>query len=137
MERPSYYGNPAGLTGEVEIVRAIYAAFADRDLDRALTFIDPTCEIHLAGTASEVGRAAPYVGHDGLREYFADVGRVWDRLEIHADDFRTVPGSVIVMGWVLGTREGETRRRACVWTWRLRQGVAVYLRMADLGRMAD
>ena len=28
--------------------------------------------------------------------------RVWEELEIHATDFRTVPGSVIVMGHVTG-----------------------------------
>src|SRR3712207_6867262 len=33
--RPEYYGNPAGLTQDVDVVRAIYAAFAARDLEGA------------------------------------------------------------------------------------------------------
>ena len=29
MARPDYYGNPAGATSDIEVVRAIYAAFED------------------------------------------------------------------------------------------------------------
>jgi ketosteroid isomerase-like protein len=137
MERPDYYGNPAGLTDDLDVVRSVLAAFADRDIEGSLAFIDPACEIHLVGTASRIGRAEPYHGHDGMREYFADVGRVWNELELHPQDFRVVPGSVIVMGSITGKVGGELIRRAAVWTWRLRDGRAVYLRVADLGELAD
>jgi ketosteroid isomerase-like protein len=136
VERPEYYGNPAGITGELEIVRAIYAAFADRDLERALEFVDPDCEIRLEGTMRRTGRLEPYRGHAGMREYFADVGRVWQELEIHADDFRVVPGSVIVMGYVTGRVDGEEIRRAAVWTWRLRDDRAVFMRASDMGELS-
>ena len=36
MSRPDYYGNPAGQTQDIDVVRAIYAAFNARDLDAAL-----------------------------------------------------------------------------------------------------
>jgi ketosteroid isomerase-like protein len=133
VPRPEYYGNPAGLTEDIDVVKAIYAAFAVRDLDAALRHISPGCEIHLEGTAVRAGRSAPYIGHDGLREYFADVERVWDELEVSAEDFRVIPSSVIVMGSISGRVAGEVVRRACVWTWRLREGVAVHLRVADMG----
>ena len=135
MERPDYYGNPAGITDDVDVARAIYAAFADRDLERALEYVDPDCEIHLVGTARRAGRLEPYRGHDGMREYFADVGRVWDELAIHADDFRSVPGSVVVMGVVTGRRGDQEIRRAAVWTWRVRDGRAVYVRVSDMGEL--
>jgi ketosteroid isomerase-like protein len=137
VERPDYYGNPAGLTDDVDVARAIYAAFADRDLERALEYIHPACEIHLVGTARRAGRLEPYIGHDGMREYFADVGRVWDELELHADDFRSVPGSVIVMGHVTGRLGAEQIRRAAMWTWRVSGGLAVYLRVSDIGDLAS
>jgi ketosteroid isomerase-like protein len=133
VERPDYYGNPAGITSEVDVVRAIYAAFADRDLDRALEHIDPACEIRLEGTMRRAGRLEPYRGHDGMREYFADVGRVWDELDIHADDYRVVPGSVIVMGYVTGRRGEDRIHRAAVWTWRVRDARAVSMRVSDMG----
>jgi ketosteroid isomerase-like protein len=133
VTRPEYYGNPASLTEDVDVVRAIYAAFAARDLEGALDFIAPECEIHLEGTARAAGRTGPYRGHQGLRQYFADVEQVWHELEVHADDFRIVPGSVIVMGTVTGVSGTGRIRRRVLWSWRLRDARAVLIRVSDLG----
>jgi ketosteroid isomerase-like protein len=135
VSRPEYYGKPGRVEGDLEVVRAIYDAFARRDLDDALAHLSDDFELHVEGTARETGRAAPYRRHDGMREYLADVGRVWDSLELHAEDFRAVPGSVIVIGHVTAVRAGESLERAVVWTWRLRGGKAVHLRVADLGEL--
>ena len=137
MGRPEYYGNPAGLTADIDVVRAIYAAFAVRDLEGALDFVDPKCEIHLETTARAAGRQGPYVGHDGLRQYFADVEAVWNQLVIHADDYRVVPGAVVVMGYVEGQGEAGAFRRAAIWTWRLSGGRAVQVRVADMGEVRE
>ena len=135
--RPDYYGNPAGLTADIDVVRAIYGAFAVRDIEGALAFVDPECVIHLEATAREAGRHGPYVGHDGLRQYFADVEAVWNQLVIHAEDFRVVPGAVVVMGHVEGQGVDGAFRRAAVWTWRLQGGRAVQLRVADMGEVRE
>jgi ketosteroid isomerase-like protein len=131
--RPEYYGNPAGVTDDVDVVRAIYGAFARRDLDGALRYIAPDCELHATGTATAAGRSSPYRGHAGVREYFADVSAVWEHLVLHAEDFRVVPGSVIVIGHITAARGGERIARSIVWTWRLRKGLAVSIRVSDLG----
>jgi ketosteroid isomerase-like protein len=89
--------------------------------------------LHLEGTAGALGREEPYRGHSGVRQYLADVDDLWDELTVHAEDFRVVPGSVIVLGSVSGRRAGATVRRAAVWTWRLREGLVTYLRVADMG----
>jgi ketosteroid isomerase-like protein len=133
VSRPDYYGNPAGLTEDVDVVRAIYAAFAARDIEGALDFVAPDCEIHLERTPAAAGRTGPYRGHDGLREYFADVERVWHELEVRADDYRTVPGSVVVMGTVSGHTGSERLSRRAMWSWKLRDGRAVGVRVSDLG----
>jgi ketosteroid isomerase-like protein len=133
VARPDYYGNPAGVTGDVELVRTIYAAFAARDVERVVELAAPDCELRLERTAQAFGRTEPYRGHDGVRQYFADVAGLWDRLELQADDIRAVPGSVIVMGQVEGETGGETVRRRVMWTWRLRDGRAQSIRVADLG----
>jgi ketosteroid isomerase-like protein len=135
VSRPDYYGNPSGRTGDVEVVRAVYAAFARRDIEAALAFVAEECELHAEGTAQIAGHDGPYRGHDGVRRYFADVARVWDELDLHADDIRAVPGSVIVIGHA-DTRRGEERmRRSIVWTWRLAGGKATYVRVADMGEL--
>jgi ketosteroid isomerase-like protein len=131
--RPAYYGNTSGSTPDVAAVQAVYDAFARRDLEGALRHIAQECELYLEGTAEAVGRTEPYRGHEGMREYFADVERVWEELTLHAEDIRAVPGSVLVMGHVSGVRDGRAMRRAAVWTWRLRDGKAVYVRATGVG----
>lgn len=137
MSRPEYYGNPAGLTADLAVVRATYAAFAARDVERVLQFAAPDCELRLDATARGVQRSEPYRGHAGVREYFADVERVWDELTLHADDIRAVPGSVIVMGHVDATAGGVHHRRSVIWTWKLRDGKALSIRVSDMGELAD
>ena len=133
MSRPDYYGNPAGITSEVDVVRAIYAAFAARDVEGALAFLAPDCELHLRGTAARIGRDEPYVGHAGMREYFADVERTWEDLVLFAEDFRAIPGAVVVMGHVEGRIAGEPVKRRSVWTWKVSGGKATEVKVADLG----
>jgi uncharacterized protein len=133
VSRPEYYGNPAGVTHDVEVVRALYSAFAARDPAAALPLIAPDAELHADGTAQRAGREGPYRGHDGVRTYFEDVARVWDGLDLFADDFRVVPGFVVVMGHVAFVSDGRPAQRGVVWTWRLRDGLATYMRVADMG----
>jgi ketosteroid isomerase-like protein len=135
VSRPEYYGNPAGLTTDVDLVRRTYAAFAARDADGVIALAAPDCELHLDGTARNAAHTGPYLGHDGVREYFADVARVWDELTLHADDIRAVPGSVIVMGHVEGRRGDILVRRSVLWTWKLRDGRAASIRVADMGEL--
>jgi len=136
VARPDYYGNPAGLTDEADVVRAIYDAFARRDVESAIDFLSPDCELDLAGTSRLAGHVGPYRGHDGMREYFRDVERVWDELVLHTEDIRVIPGSVIVIGHITGRRQGLDVKRSAVWTWRVRDGRATSVKVADLGDLA-
>jgi hypothetical protein len=44
---------------------------------------------------------------------------------------------VIVIGHVTGRRDGESIRRAAVWTWKLRDGKATMVRASDMGALAS
>jgi ketosteroid isomerase-like protein len=136
VSRPDYYGNPAGRTQDIDVVRAIYEAFNARDIEAALSYVAEDCELDLKGTAAVIGRTEPYRGHAGMREYFADVERAWDELTIHATDFRAIPGSVIVMGGVSARRDGEAAGRTAMWTWKVRDGKATHVRVSDTGPAA-
>ena len=136
VARPDYYGNPAGLSEEIEVVKSVYEAFAQRNPDRMAELLDEDCELFLEGTARLAGRPGPYKGHQGMREYLIDVDRLWEELVLHADDYRAVPGSVIVMGHITGRRQGLDVRRSSVWTWKLAGGRATSVKAADLGDMA-
>jgi ketosteroid isomerase-like protein len=136
VARPDYYGNPAGLVDEIEVVRGLYDAFERRDLDAMIASFTDDAELHFEGTARLAGRTQPYRGHQGLREYLADVERLWEELVLHATDYRAVPGSVIVMGHITGRRQGLDVRRSSVWTWKVKDGRATSVKAADLGDMA-
>lgn len=131
------YGNPGARDGDVAIVRAIYDAFARNDVEGALAHVAEDIEWLPSGTASRVGRSEPYVGHDGVREYFADAARVWDDLTLFADDIRAAATSIVVFGHVEGRSGGEPVRRSVIWTWRLRDGKAVSLRVHDMGEAPE
>jgi len=129
------YGAPAGTAAEVAVVRAIYDAFAARDVEAALPLVADEFELLPSGTAGRIGRTVPYRGPEGLREYLADVQRVWDDLVLVADDIRAVAGSVVVFGHVRGRPRGseELVERRVLWTWRLVEGKAVALGVNDFG----
>ena len=127
------YGNPGARDVEIEVVRAIYAAFERRDVEGALPYISPSCEFRPTGTAQRLGRTEPYVGHAGLHEYFADAARVWDDLVLHADDIRAAAGGVVVFGHVEGHAGGEVVRRRALWSWQVKDGLATAMSVSDLG----
>jgi ketosteroid isomerase-like protein len=136
VARPDYYGNPAGISEEIEVVKAVYEAFAERNADRLAELLSDDCVLQFEGTARLVGRTGPYVGHAGLQDYLQDVASTWDELVLHANDFRAVPGSVIVMGHITGQRQGLDVRRSSVWTWKVAHGRATSVKAADLGDLS-
>jgi ketosteroid isomerase-like protein len=129
------YGTATNAEAEVAVVRTHYDAFERRDAEAAVRYLAPDFELFPVGTAELAGRTEPYRGPDGLREYVADVRRLWSSLELRADDIRAVAGSVIVFGAVRGVPAGGTEviERRLLWTWRLRDGLAVSLRVNDVG----
>jgi ketosteroid isomerase-like protein len=129
------YGAPAGAESAVAVVRAIYDAFARRDVDAAIRLVADDFALLPTGTARLAGRTQPYRGPAGLREYLADAGRVWAELRLEADDIRAVAGSVVVFGRVRGipAGSGEALERRVLWTWKLRDGKAVSLVVNDFG----
>jgi ketosteroid isomerase-like protein len=137
VPRPDYYGNPSGLTEDLDVVRAIYTAFADRDVEAVLERVHPDCVLYAEGTATLAGRQGPYRGPEGVRTYFADASAGWDELDLHPDDFRSIPGFVVAFGHATARRGDESIRRAIVWTWQLREGKAIMLRVADVGEATD
>jgi len=107
----------------VATVKTAYDAFARGDVEAALAHISPQVELRPEGTSSATGRSV-YRGHQGIRDYFADVARVWDgTLELEPVDYRAVAGSVVVFGRVRGRFRGEPFETEVVWVWKLRDGL--------------
>jgi ketosteroid isomerase-like protein len=107
----------------IAMVGRVMDAFNRRDIEAALALATPDCELRPAGTRALTGTEC-YRGHDGIREYFEDVARVWpDGLEVEPVDFRAVAGSVVVFGRVKGIAFGDPLHDEVVWVWRIRDGL--------------
>lgn len=108
---------------QIATIRRVMEAFNRRDVETALACATDDVELRLAGTGALTGRDC-YRGHDGIREYFEDVARVWpDGLQVEPVDYRAVAGSVVVFGRVRGVAGGEPLCYDVIWAWRLRGGL--------------
>jgi ketosteroid isomerase-like protein len=134
---PGDYGTPGPVDVEVATVRAIYEAFGRRDVEAALEHVADDCVLDVPGTSERTGRSDPYVGPDGVRQYFADAERAWTALTLHADDIRAAANGVVVFGHIEAQVEGRTIERRVVWLWQMRDGKAVRVTANDLGGVPD
>jgi ketosteroid isomerase-like protein len=113
---------------DVKVVEAVFAAFAERDVERALELSDPEVEL-TAVTSDFAGRTEPYRGHEGIREYFRDVARVWDELRLTPRDYREVGDQILVTGRVNARSSARVVDGTTGWIWRVRDGRVVYGRV--------
>jgi ketosteroid isomerase-like protein len=110
------------------VVKAVFAAFAERDVERVLELIHPEFEFTTM-TSDYAGRTEPYRGHEGIRQYFRDVSLVWDDLRLTPRDFREVGGDILVTGRVNARSAARIVDGSTGWIWRVRDGRVVYGRV--------
>jgi ketosteroid isomerase-like protein len=110
------------------VVKAVFAAFAERDVERVLELIDPEVEF-TAMTNDLAGRTEPYRGHEGIRDYFRDVSLVWEELRLTPRDYREVGGGVLVTGRVNARSSARIVDGSTGWFWRVRDGRVVHGRV--------
>jgi serine phosphatase RsbU (regulator of sigma subunit)/ketosteroid isomerase-like protein len=104
--------------GQRELVERLYAAFNGRHPDEIVAICDEHLEFFPIGTAEEIGRDAPYVGPDGLREYLGDVEKAWDELLITPKVVESHGRSLLVRGRVYArSRQLGIRDMPVAWIW--------------------
>jgi ketosteroid isomerase-like protein len=107
---------------KLEIVRESFDAIAAGDVDRLLGLYDPNVRfLPLTGTRVESGG---YVGHQGVRDYFDEVGEIWEELRPYASDTRIAGDDVIVIGGcaVRGRGSGVVTDSPLAWVITVRNG---------------
>jgi ketosteroid isomerase-like protein len=109
---------------DIDVVKAVFAAFAERDLEGVLEFASPDIEF-VAVTSDYAGRTEPYRGHEGIRQYFRDVAEVWDELRLTPTDYRMVGDQVLVTGRVSARSPARVVSGSTGWVWRVRGGKVV------------
>jgi ketosteroid isomerase-like protein len=91
----------------VETARRCFARFGNRDVDGFLELLDP--EVEWVPAISVVGPDQlafdTYHGHEGVRQWFADIER-WDDYRVEANHFRRTGEYALVTGRVFFA-EGE------------------------------
>ena len=113
----------------IQLVRRLYEAFTNGDIDTMLGLVAPEMEFW-GPTASFARQGRPYLGHDGMRQYFADVARVWRTLEVVPHDFRDLGDRVLVFGRVYARGEGGyISDSPTQWLWRVSDGRIVWGRV--------
>jgi ketosteroid isomerase-like protein len=109
----------------VEVARRSFEAIGRWDIEGLLELYDPGVEfLPLTGTRVESGG---YIGHQGVRDYFEEVAEVWDVLQPHADDVRTVGDHVVILGGcaVRGRGSGAESDTPMAWVLTVRDGKVV------------
>jgi ketosteroid isomerase-like protein len=113
---------------DIEVVTAVFRAFAERDVDGVLAHADAEV-VFSPVTADYAGRTEPYRGHDGIRQYFRDVSAVWDDVRLTPIDFRQVDETILVTGKVNAASPARVVAGSTGWIWRMRAGKVVYGRV--------
>jgi serine phosphatase RsbU (regulator of sigma subunit)/ketosteroid isomerase-like protein len=106
-----------------ELVERLFEAFNRRDADEIVALCDQALDFFPVGTAEAIGRTAPYVGPDGLRDYLGDVDRAWEELLITPTAIERHSGSLLVRGRVyVRSRELGIRDVPMAWIWDVANG---------------
>jgi ketosteroid isomerase-like protein len=108
---------------DVEVIREAFARWNGRDIDYWIEHAHP--EVEIWSKYAELNESGePYRGHDGMREWRAEIDRNFDVHEVFADDVRDVGGRVLVLGGVRfrGNASGAEMRYPFGWVCEMQDG---------------
>ena len=115
----------------VQLVTRVFEAFTRRDLGALLGLVAPDVE-WFAQTAAIARGGAPYVGHDGMREYMEDIRSVWRELRVIPQAFRSDGDRVLATGRVYARdHHGSIIDSPAGWIFLVRGGLVASARVYD------
>jgi serine phosphatase RsbU (regulator of sigma subunit)/ketosteroid isomerase-like protein len=126
QDRPAQ-GSPGRAVDDAyeALVGRLFHAFNQRDAVSMVSLCAPEMEF-LTVTGSEAGHDAPYRGPDGLREYLADVERIWEALLITLGTVERQGNRLLASGRVyVRSRELGIRDMPVAWIWNVEDGLFV------------
>lgn len=108
----------------VAVIKRVFEAFSERDVESMIELTDPDVLFEPAPTFARPHRS--YVGHSGMRQYFADVSDTWDRLEVNIQEFRHAGNYVLAFGRIYAAGGGSVADDPASFVWRLEGGKVVW-----------
>jgi ketosteroid isomerase-like protein len=114
---------------KTDLASAVFDAFNRRDVEAGVELVHEDIEF-LAATAEMANDGKPYVGHAGMRKYYADVAAVWIELEVTPTEIREVGDAVLALGRVYGRASGGyIQDSPAQWVMRFREGRVSWIRV--------
>jgi ketosteroid isomerase-like protein len=111
----------------VELVRRAHEALNAGDLDRLVSLCHDDFVLDMS---DRVFNPETYRGHDGIRQFYADVHDPWERYVWEPDELREKGDVVVALvrarGWGRGSGLEVDRKAAMIWT--IQDGKASELR---------
>ena len=106
----------------VEVVKALFAAFADRDLVAATTVLDHEVEIRPGLVGGLEGTV--YRGLSGNEQFWTDIDATWAEFRIEPDEFRVLRGRILILGraFARGRESGVVLDQPAAWIAEVRDG---------------
>jgi ketosteroid isomerase-like protein len=110
----------------VEAVYRLLAAISERDLSRLLSLTH--AEVEWRSFFAALSEGGGYRGHDGLRQYVADLSEAFETLRVEVGDLLDVGETVVGIGRIYykGQGSGVEADAAAGWVFRFRGGKVVY-----------
>lgn len=109
-----------GVAGKERVVARLFEAFSQRRLQDVLELF--TDDVVFAPMTAQVTRAGePYLGHEGIRRYIADVEEQWDELTLRPTQIKAAGNAVVALGLVSGRgAAGEFEDAPTTWMFKFR-----------------
>jgi ketosteroid isomerase-like protein len=109
---------------DVEVIRVAFERWNQRDIGYWIRHADPQVEIWSKYAALDQA-GGPYRGHEGMREWRAEIDRNFELHEVLVDDVRGVGVKVLVLGAVRfrGKASGSTMHHPFGWVCEMRDGM--------------
>ena len=105
-------------------VAMLFSAFNRRAVGEVIDLCAEDIEFE-AATAEFTGRSGIYAGREGMRQYFADVERIWDEVLITPRRIAVRDGEAIALGRVFARSRSAGLRDLPV-AWRLRAPAGLF-----------
>jgi ketosteroid isomerase-like protein len=110
----------------VLVIRRLFDAFSRRDVDATIALMDPEVEF-FAPTATLAHEGTSYRGHEGIRDYFADIDRLWEELRVTPAEYRSEDDKVLVLGQIHARGAvGYLADSPAGWLWQLSGGKVIH-----------
>ena len=109
----------------VERFRRAFDGFNQRDIEPMLEISDPAGEWY--PLTAEVEGNDPYIGREGLRQWWENVGAAFEELEASLEEVRDLGDTVLALGHLRAQfKSGVALNTETAWLIRFREGLVVW-----------